>query len=318
MNQNRKMLSLTSARPHTLLCAAGLTGAAIALGGFAFTPVNAADPATDSVPCPASACGGCADKETDDTNKATASSDTLGSAPVIAAMAQAGTRGQGQRQRQQEREDESVGQNNTRDNDSADQSNRGSAQVFAAALQGLNIDANDGKEADGMAVVVIEDGNITIWMRVDGLAGDSEHRAMIYTGDTCPDPEQDDRNNDGTIDITEVIPTLGAVLIPIDTNLAEQMAGNAPKSNSSGLLVYQSQASYDALLADLQQPDPNPRDPVIKLTQGQTLDLEGLVLVVHGVGTDRTGRVPDTANTLLGLPATATLPVACGTLQRVQ
>jgi len=82
-----------------------------------------------------------------------------------------------------------------------------------------------------------------------------------------------------------------------------------------GLLRYASSTSLAALLADLNAPDPDPTDAVVKLG-GAPLALESRHVVLHGV--DASTVLPSSVASLPGLPAYLTLPVACGEIRRIR
>jgi hypothetical protein len=66
-----------------------------------------------------------------------------------------------------------------------------------------------------------------------------------------------------------------------------------------------------ALVADLRAADPDSGDPVVKLNAGESLDLTGRSVVIHGVADED---LPETVRGLAGLPGNVVLPIACGTI----
>jgi hypothetical protein len=111
------------------------------------------------------------------------------------------------------------------------------------------------------------------------------------------------------------VPFYGPVLIPLDSDLSNQAAGEFPfVHNQGGALQYRQTTALSALLADLNAPDPNPADAVVKLN-GAPLNLAARHVVLHGVSPETP--LPPSVASLPGLPAYLTLPVACGEIRRV-
>jgi hypothetical protein len=67
------------------------------------------------------------------------------------------------------------------------------------------------------------------------------------------------------------------------------------------------------MIKDLKKSDPNPDDAIVKLGD-QELRLGKRHIIIHGVPEDT--ELPETVGTLNGLPATATLPIACGPIEK--
>ncbi|MEO9254222.1 MAG: hypothetical protein ABI305_01675, partial [Tepidiformaceae bacterium] len=181
--------------------------------------------------------------------------------------------------------------------------------TFTATLGALNTSANGGTAVTGTATFVVSGDTITATVDAHGLAPSMAHAMHIHTGDSCPTAAAD-TNNDGVIDVVEGAPAYGPILIPIDSNIASQAAGDFPMSDASGNLKFTTSGSLTALLADLHAADPDTTDAVAKLQPNEMLNLAMRHVVIHGVA----GAVPATAQSIGGLPAAATLPVACGQL----
>jgi hypothetical protein len=139
------------------------------------------------------------------------------------------------------------------------------------------------------------------------------HPQHVHAADRCP-PASADVNHDGFVDVLEGVPFYGPILIPLDDDLASQAAGAFPTaSGRRGVLDYHASTSFGALLADLNAPDPDPTDAVVKLG-GAPLALETRHVVLHGV--DPSTPLPPTVASLPGVPAYLTLPVACGEITK--
>lgn len=145
--------------------------------------------------------------------------------------------------------------------------------------------------------------------------GSTLHAQHIHAGAACPTMAAD-ANGDGVVDVVEGVPDYGPILIPLDGDLSSQAAGamTFPTANAAGRYVYMETASFADLISDLRAPDPDPSDVVIKLEEGEDLDLDGRHVVIHGVPEDTD--LPATVATIPGLPANVTLPIACGEIVR--
>ena len=152
-----------------------------------------------------------------------------------------------------------------------------------------------------------DDGLFEAVVLAEGLAPDIQHAQHVHAEGTCP-PASADANNDGFIDVVEGLPFYGAILIPLDGDLSEQVAGadGFPVANAVGQVTYEETADFSDMLDNLQAEDPDTEDPFVKLTGDDDLDLGGRTVVLHGVpaSTD----LPETVQSIAGLPAHATLP----------
>ena len=181
---------------------------------------------------------------------------------------------------------------------------------FQASLQPLNA-VNGIEEVRGDVWIRVLGNRFFAQVTASGLFPDIPHAQHIHAADECPTMDAD-ANGDGFIDVLEGVPSYGPILVPLDSDLSTQAGGDFPMSNPNGSLFYRANTSGSALLADLRAEDPNPNDPIIKLGPEENLNLAGRHVVVHGVDPDMD--LPSTVATIPGLPAQATLPVACGEL----
>lgn len=143
------------------------------------------------------------------------------------------------------------------------------------------------------------------------LAPTGTHLQSITVGTACP-TMADDKNADGFIDAVEAQSIAGKTLIPLDGDLSSQEAGadGYPVDNYN----YSQTTSFSKMISDLVLPDTDPNDSVVKLTTSDELTFQGKVVMVHGVSADTV--LPPTVQSIEGLPAQATLPLACGVIQK--
>lgn len=126
------------------------------------------------------------------------------------------------------------------------------------------------------------------------------HVQSIHMGTTCPTSEQD-LNRDGLIDVKEAMRVTGEVFIPLDGDLdsAEEGAGVYPLG---GNYTYVENTSLSKMATDA------------KDRTGFNLKLVGRVVLIHGV--DGATDLPETVASLGHLTRQASIPIACGILQK--
>ena len=189
----------------------------------------------------------------------------------------------------------------------------GGAEIYSADLLALNAHVGY-RRVSGTARFQLVNGQLVASDNAVGLQPGMIHPQHIHAAASCPPPSAD-VNNDGFIDVIEGVPFYGAILVPLDSDLTSQAGGEFPfVHNHGGSLQYRQSADLNAVLADLNAPDPDPSDAVVKLA-GAPLNLSGRHVVLHGVSADTP--LPSSVASLPGLPAYLTLPVACGEINRV-
>lgn len=134
-----------------------------------------------------------------------------------------------------------------------------------------------------------------VW--ASGLEPNMLHPQHIHAADTCPPPEAD-TNGDGFIDVIEGLPFYGEIMIPLDANLANLGSETSFPMAEGGTIDYEQSTST----ADLTK--------ALAAMGYDGINLPKRHVVLHGVSPDTD--LPDTVQSLGGLPAYLTLPVACG------
>lgn len=182
---------------------------------------------------------------------------------------------------------------------------RGTA-VYVADLEPLNANAAFGIDAaGGKALITERGGRLEVKVNARGLAPNTIHPQHIHVGDACPTDAQD-VNSDGFVDVLEGVPTYGAILVPLDSDLADlgsQLGGFPVPGNANGAITYRASASVAELNAATQG------------AIGEDLRLSTRHIVLHGVAPD--SGLPGSVASIGGFPAEVTLPVACGELRQV-
>lgn len=189
------------------------------------------------------------------------------------------------------------------------------AAVYEAELRPLNPSVN-GQGVTGRAVLTVgTNGDLTVEVDAGGLAVESPlgiHAQHIHGGPECP-TRADDANGDRIVDVIEGVPVYGPILVPLDGDLADlgSQIDSFPTATSAngrpafGEINYEATAAVSAL-----------EDALAAAGVDGGLALDTRHIVVHGIAAST--ELPETVQSLGGLPAQVTLPVACGEIRRVQ
>lgn len=180
--------------------------------------------------------------------------------------------------------------------------------AFVADLAGMNSSLT-GTDVTGQAILFTDSGQLQITLVAKGLSPSMMHLGHIHgfmTGEasTCPDAAAD-TNGDGVVDLIETEPSAGVTLIPFDGDPAALTieSDSYPTATADGLITYSMSVSLDALNA------------AMKSTYSiDDLALGNRVIFLHGVP-EGTSALPDTAQSLPGVPAYITIPIACGQIK---
>lgn len=169
-------------------------------------------------------------------------------------------------------------------------------KVYTAHLDPLNAGIN-GLTASGTATIAVTGNQVDVSIHVAGVNPGTLHPQHIHAGPMCA-TQDDDANQDGFLDVIEGLPDYGPILISLDDTFAD------PTDASLGFPIADSDAtySYDATGAKSH----------FQAELNTALKLGTRHVVIHGV--DPATDLPDSVQSLPGLPAWATLPVACGEL----
>jgi hypothetical protein len=169
---------------------------------------------------------------------------------------------------------------------------------YRAILRPLN-NSLSGYLPTGAAEIKISGDVVSIKTYLDDDARVT-HIQNIHAGTRCPN-QSDDRNGDGLIDINESMTAVGSVLIPLDSDINSASDGEGLFPMGGGF-TYVEEASLSKLAAD------------VMARTNQNLNLGGRAVLIHGVSGATS--MPTTVSSNNELPAQATIPIACGIIQR--
>lgn len=179
------------------------------------------------------------------------------------------------------------------------------AAVFDGALQPLNA-----QPVTGSAEVAVDESDDLFSADVDvfGAAPSISHAQHVHADAVCPSMA-DDANGDGFVDVVEGLPSYGGILTALDDDLSEQAPNTFPSADAAGEFNYDRTASLDAVVSAVRGED---EDIFVELGPSEDFAPATRTVVVHGV--DPSTELPETVQSIAGLPAHATLPVACAEL----
>lgn len=172
--------------------------------------------------------------------------------------------------------------------------------VYKVTFKALNAEVGY-RTVKGIANLRVRNDKLTVQVNANGLQPGMLHPQHIHAAGSCPSPSAD-ANNDGFIDVVEGVPSYGGIFVPLDADLADlsfQTSFPNP-SNKAGAITYKESVSVSEL----------------ESAAGEDLNLEGRHLVIHGVSAETD--LPETVQSLGGLPANLTLPIACGEVVKVK
>lgn len=138
----------------------------------------------------------------------------------------------------------------------------------------------------------------------DGTPLEGLHPQHIHAANQCPTMTAD-VNGDGIVDVIEGLPFYGKILVPLDGNI-ENTTSEIPTfpvaMGARGTYHYEATGSLAKLETALGADAP--------------LALQKRHVVIHGV--DLQTPLPASVQSLPGLPAQITLPIACGEIREVK
>lgn len=168
-----------------------------------------------------------------------------------------------------------------------------------------------GNAAKGTAEFRIAGDELLITVNAEGLTPDTMHMAHLHgfvdgKKAACASMSADS-NKDGIVDVMEAMSVNGPELIPLtkDPKDLKIKSTSYPKASKQGTIQYSTKVSMKKLQQNVQ-----------KKLGIKTINLENMVVNLHGV--DEKTKLPGTVKSEMKLPASMTVPVACGEIKKAQ
>lgn len=181
--------------------------------------------------------------------------------------------------------------------------------VYIAHLAPMNVAAVRGKTT-GDARFEIRGDELTIDIKVRGAPPDITHWQHFHgfkdgSAASCPTASAD-KNGDGIVDLIETGPASGTTMVPFDDAPAKMDVAHGvyPRASADGSYSYHEVVSLKAL-----------RTSFAKAFGTRRIDLDKRVVYIHGIPAD--AKLPSTVASLGPIPASVTLPIACGRIELV-
>lgn len=179
-------------------------------------------------------------------------------------------------------------------------------RIYRAEISSLNESANGDRSVSGSITLQVQGDRLLIDVEASGLEPNTMHLQHLHGapegGDTnCPEMGADS-NNDDLVDITEAYNVAGVTMIPFHDNPSnmEVDTDTYPTADENGNISYQQTVDLDELTRSFKGK-----------FQWENLDFNNFTYLIHGV---QDTEVPETVESVKGLPAHVTLPVGCAKL----
>lgn len=203
---------------------------------------------------------------------------------------------------------ENNGQQETEDQDEqmATETEEISERVYRAQITSLNENANEDRNVSGNVTLEVREDQLYITIEASGLEPNMMHLQHLHGSqegeDTnCPDSAAD-TNDDGLVDITEAYDIAGVTMIPFHDNPPNMEVDTEtyPTADENGNISYQQTVDLNEL-----------RNSFDEKFEWEDLDFSKFTYLIHGVQEDA---VPETVESVKGLPPHVTIPVGCANL----
>lgn len=175
--------------------------------------------------------------------------------------------------------------------------------TYYTVLRPINFHAN-GFIPYGSATIKLKNDELEVSINLDDDQA-VPHRQSLHIGTRCP-TLRDDTNGDSYINYDEAQNVVGQVLMPFDSDLNSQIAGEGVYPRGPAM-TYNKHGSLSKINADLWKSK--------TLDSGQGIGFEGKVVMVHGTSFQQ--KFPPSLSAFNGEPAHLALPVVCGILGKM-
>jgi hypothetical protein len=185
-------------------------------------------------------------------------------------------------------------------------------RLYQAVLNPINTRVS-GEPVAGSATLKVKGSELTISVVAQGFKPD-QHVMMHFHGfpggaeeGLQPSFEVMDANSDGVVDVVEINSSVGLTMVPFNGDPAalDIKGPGYPQVREGGWVRYKKTVDLKKLIPAME-----------KKFDIENLRLDERHVVVHGVSKD--AKLPESAESVLGAPAHATLPVAYGEIEMIK
>lgn len=180
---------------------------------------------------------------------------------------------------------------------------------WEAELSALNTDIT-GLETSGKAEFLLSNDTLYVTIEVNDAPPNMQHWQNFHgtppADDTrCP-TMNDDKNGDGIIDMYEVAPAAGRMMVPFNANPAAMNTGDHtyPEADENGYYKYEKAIPMEQLANNF-----------ANSFEGYDIHLDKDAIFIHGV--PQSTKLPSSVRSTSGVPNYVTLPIACGKINKI-
>lgn len=181
-------------------------------------------------------------------------------------------------------------------------------ESYQAQITSVNDKANKNRSVSGNVRVEVQGDQLRVFVEASGLEPGMMYLQHLHGAKdggeiNCPDSAADE-NNDGVVDITEAYDVAGVTMIMLHdapTNF-EVESETYPTADENGNISYQQTINFDEL-----------RQGFMEKFDWEKMDFGQFTYLIHGVEEEA---VPESAESVKGLPAHVTLPVGCAKMSQ--
>lgn len=171
--------------------------------------------------------------------------------------------------------------------------------TYNAIIRPINTSLSGWIPSGGALIKIIgDDIEVQTWLED---AASVIHHQNIHLGSDCP--LENDKNNDGYVDVNEMISSTKQILLPLDNQIETASIENYPMGKT---YRYVQKGSLSRLINDLQQG---------VLAKKKSFNLAGKVIMIHGAAPKI---LPPTVATVEGRTPQETIPIACGIIEKIE
>ncbi|MCC8358353.1 hypothetical protein [Salinimicrobium sediminilitoris] len=181
-------------------------------------------------------------------------------------------------------------------------------ESYQAQITSVNGKANKNRSVSGIVRLEVQGDELKVFVEASGLEPGMMYLQHLHGAKdggeiNCPDSAADE-NNDGVVDITEAYDVAGVTMIMLhnDPTNFEVESETYPTADETGNISYQQVINLDEL-----------RQGFMEEFDWGEMDFGQFTYLIHGVEEEA---VPESAESVKGLPAHVTLPIGCAKISQ--
>jgi len=180
---------------------------------------------------------------------------------------------------------------------------------YEAELTPLNSNVT-GLETSGKAEFLLSNDTLYVTIEVENAPPNIQHWQNFHGTPAADETRcvtmEDDKNGDGIIDLFEIHPASGRIMVPFNANPAAMNIGNYtyPVADENGYYKYEKAIPMEELA-----------NSFANSFEGYDIHLEKDAVYIHGV--PKNTKLPSSVESISGVPNYLTIPIACGKIKKM-